>query len=1282
MPVTRTVPLVGQEAPAYIVCIGASAGGLEALIALLKLLPDNLNMALIIIQHLEPQHKSALPEILSRESCLNVQEALDNMKIKSGHVYVIPPNTQITVSMGRLKITNRIKRADGKYLPIDFFMASLAKDQGNKSIGVILSGTGSDGTEGIKDIKAKGGITFAQDKKTAQYHGMPENARSSGCIDFVLAPAEIAKKLMQINMHGHLKTAIKTSKKKSAPAPNGLSMILGFLRDYSGADFFHYKQTTINRRIARRLIAQNTKKHTDYYNYLIKTPSEADILLKDIFISVTSFFRDPGIFTALKKKVFPLLTDKKTDKNPIRIWVTACSTGEEVYSIAIALLEYMEEKKIKSNFQIFGTDLSEPLIIKARTGLYPEKISLNVSADRLRRFFVKTDTGYKIHKHIRERCIFAKHDITSDPPLSNMDIGICRNLLIYFDTFLQNKALSMLHYAIKPKGFLLLGMSESVTAAPYLFTIVDKNNRIFIKNSTLKKSRPQRDNPASLSDSNQTTGHLIEEKKMKRSPDNHTLPAYLHPKKKNRIKIKPPKELISEKNYHGHTAKEFARLRKDFARTVERLQAITEEKETLNEELKAANEEIQSGNEELQSTNEELETSKEELQSTNEELLSLNDELQNGNTELTRLNNDLNNVFSSTNIPMIIVGNDMRIKRFTPMARKVMNLIPSDMGRPLGDIKLNININNLEEIVVNVMEEMVPKELEVTDREGRWYSMRLRPYRTMDNRIDGAIISMIDVNEIKHVQEEAQSALDYSQAIIETMREPLIVLDGDGHIVSANSSFYETFKVSAAEMLSKTFYELNGSQWNNPELRKLLEEILPKKTHFSGFEITLDFPVTGRKILLLNGCQIKMHGKEKQMILLVLKDITERKNIENGLEKARKELEAVKILEDEAREYSESIINTVREPLISLDQDLRVVTASRSFYDVFKVNPEETVGQLIYDLGNKQWDIPKLRELLETILPQKASFDNYEVEHDFATIGKRIMLLNARQIQRISGKERIILLSIEDITERKKASDLLKRDSDELEKIVKSRTRELLDLQVRLERSKHLADIGTLAATVAHELRNTLAAISVATYNIRKKAKDPQIERSLSNIEKKITESDQIINNVLSYSKIKVSHFETIKINDVLEACIVDAKKQIISQGISFISEISPTAELSIEADIGQIKEVFSNILNNARDAMSGDNGVIRIKTSIDNRSATILIEDNGEGIEKEDIPKVTTPFFTTKAKGTGLGLAVCNQILMLHDGSLDIESTIKKGTAVRVTLPIRRIKNAKDSSD
>ncbi len=1131
-PTKKRAPDVKKANRGCIVGIGASAGGLEALIALFKSFPKKTDLAFVLIQHLEPRHKSALVEILSRETVLEVREAKNNMAIRPACVHVIPPNSLMTVVRGRLRIKARVRRADGSYLPVDHFMASLAADRGKRAIGVILSGTGSDGTAGAQAVKARGGIVFAQDKKTARYYGMPGSAAASGAVDFVLAPLEIAKKLIYMSAHGFRVPARRPT--RSLAEETGLPMILAVLLERTGVNFIQYKKATVSRRIGKRMAYLGLKTYSDYYAFLKWNPAEAEALLKDILIPVTAFFRDRDVFTALRKKVFPSLAGRRTAKTPVRVWVPACSTGEEVYSIAIALYEFMEERKAKPHILIFGTDVNDELIERARSGVFPKAVAAQVSAERRRRFFVKTQTGYKIDKPIRDLCVFAKHDVTVDPPLSNMDLASCRNLLIYLDNPMQERALSLLHYALKPAGFLVLGTSETPGAAPGLFTPLDKKSKIYARNNAARAYRRfgVQEPGASLK-----TSVAGERRAIGKAPGSLRAPRPPVASRLRRAGAESRRKTASGPRdpASGSTIKDVAGLKKEFQRTVERLNAVSEEKDIFNEELQSANEEIQSSNEELRSLNEELETSKEELQATNEELQTLNEELQNKNVELLNLNGDLNNVFASTNTPMIIVGNDLRIKRFTPTARKVMNLIPTDVDRPIGDIKLKIDIPGLEKMIRGATKGVIPPETEVRDKDGRWYSLRIRPYLTMENTTEGAVIALFDIDAIKKNRDEARRSLEYTRAIFETIREPLLVLDEDVRVISANRSFFAMFKLRAADVEKKSLFTIGGGEWDNRRLRKLIEDILPRKTHFDHFELAVDFPGTGPKTLMLNARQVKLHGRDKRMILLAM----------------------------------------------------------------------------------------------------------------------------------------------EDFTKRKKAAELLRRDSRMLEKMVQDRSRELLDLRIRLERSKHLSDIGTLAATVAHELRNVLSAVSVSVFGIRRKVKEPLIEGSLAGIEKKLFEGEQIINNVLSYSKIQISRFQPVRINDVLESVIGEARDRAVEFGISVQAGLAPTEGLMVEADPVQLKEVFSNILTNAFDAVSGNGGLVAIESTSSDVVFSVTIRDNGEGVPPADLPRVLDPFFTTKAKGTGLGLAVCSQILMLHDGSITLESEKGEGTTVRVTLPRHRIAHA-----
>jgi len=971
----------GME-PFPIVGIGASAGGLEAFTQLLAYLPNDTGMAFVLVQHLDPKHESMLTELLSRATMMPVSQVKDGMPAEPDHVYVIPPNTNMAILHGILHLMPRAA-THGQHLPIDYFLRSLAEDQKSRAIGVILSGTASDGALGLKAIKADGGITFAQDEKTAKYDGMPRSAIAAGYVDFILPPEKIAHELARIGRHPYV-THVKTEKTNALlpEAGDELNKILILVRSATSIDFSYYKLSTIKRRIVRRMVLHKIDELATYTKYLHSNPNEVEALYNDILINVTSFFREPETFEALAKEVFPAMTQNRPAEQPIRIWVPGCSTGEEPYSIAIGLLEYLGEKATNTPMQIFATDISEVTIEKARAGVYLENITLDVSPERLRRFFVRLENGYQISKTIRDMCVFARQDVTKDPPFSRLDLISCRNVLIYLGPILQKKVMPIFHYALKPTGFLMLGSSETIGGFSDLFALVDKKHKFYSKKITTLRpafdfavndyavevekaglSKKMGEKEWSGFDVKKEADHIVMNRyapvgviinddleirqfrgrtgpylepasgevslnllKMAREGLAFDLRTAIHKAKKGEgparkeglqvkyngqtknvnievIPIKAPgakeryflvlfEEAITPAPFESKQARlskaradegkrrsensQVAQLKKELAAIKEYLQSALEEQEATNEELRSANEEIQSSNEELQSTNEELETAKEELQSTNEELTTVNEELENRNLELSQVNNDLTNLLNSVHIPIVMLGSDLHIRRFTPMAEKLLNVIPTDVGRKISDIKPNVNIPDLEQLILGVIDTLSIKEREVRDQSGHWYSIRIRPYKTSDHKIEGVVLTLVDIDAQKRHEEVIQISNVFNNAIVETVREPLMVLDNDLRVKRANQAFYKTFQASPEETVNRRIYELGNRQWNIPKLRELLEEILPKNTQFLDFEVEHDFPTIGRRKMLLNARQIRREGQEPEMILLALEDITNR----------------------------------------------------------------------------------------------------------------------------------------------------------------------------------------------------------------------------------------------------------------------------------------------------------------------------------------------------------------------------------------------------------------------
>ena len=839
-----------------VVGIGASAGGLEAFRQLLAGLPPDTGMAFILVQHLDPRHESKLTDLLARSTSMPVVEVTDGLTVSANGVYVIPPNANLAMEGGKLRVTPR-SEGRGPHLPIDFLFRSLAQDQKGRAIGVVLSGTGSDGTLGLCEIKAVGGITFAQREESARHGGMPHSAIDSGCVDFVLPPEEIARQLAQVGGHPYLAAVpVPVSEEEPPDHEDHLKRILLAVRSATGVDFSLYRDTTIKRRIMRRMALHAHQSLRDYAKRLQADRGEVDALYHDLLINVTSFFRDNEMFDALKERVFPDLMKSKPPGASFRVWVPGCSTGQEAYSIAIALLEFLDDKPARPPIQVFATDLSDLTALdKARAGIYPESIEGEVSPERLRRFFRKEDHVYRIDKSIREMVVFARQNVTADPPFSHMDLISCRNVLIYLSSALQRRILPTFHYALNVPGFLVLGGAETIGDNGDLFELVDRSQKIYAKKATairlplsyatagvkgidalgVRRFVPpgpmpadfQREADRVLLGRYSPAGVLVNENfdiiqfrgatsaylesppgepttnvlKMAREGLFLELRNALSEARKTNlvvrrddvqvrgdgryrdvgleiIPIKPPGivencflilfhdgtsrtalvDPVAEAPAPAGADRTVIQLTQELAATKEYLQSMVEQQDAANEELRSANEEILSSNEELQSTNEELETAKEELQSANEELTTVNEQLHHRNLELTRANNDLTNLMSSTNIPVIMVGADLRIRRFTSPARNVMSLLPTDIGRPIGDIKLAVMVPDLEAIIESVIETVQSQERVARDRDGRWHSLRVYPYRTSDRKIDGAVLLLVDIDEQKRAEEALRFA--------------------------------------------------------------------------------------------------------------------------------------------------------------------------------------------------------------------------------------------------------------------------------------------------------------------------------------------------------------------------------------------------------------------------------------------------------------------------------------------------------------------------------------------
>ena len=922
-----------------IVGIGASAGGLAAFEAFFSGMPaaTDPGMAFVLVQHLAPDHESILAALIQRYTRMKVFEVQDGMVVQVNCAYIIPPNRDMAFLNGTLQLMEPTEPR-GHRLPVDFLFRSLAQDQHERAIGIVLSGTGSDGSLGVRAIKSEGGMVMVQLPDSCEFDGMPRSAIATGLVDYELSPAEMPAQLM-----AYVGQAFGRPPRLAALATplteNALKKIFILLRTQTSHDFSQYKPSTICRRIERRMAVHQIDSTDAYVKYLQQNPVEVEALFRDLLIGVTQFFRDPETFEALEAQVIPKLFEGKPAGSVIRAWSTGCSTGEEAYSIAMLLHEHCVKLKQVYKLQVFATDIDSRAITTARAGVYPASVAENISPERLARFFTAEPDGsaYRIHKSIRDLLIFSEHDVIKDPPFSKLDLISCRNLLIYLGSELQKKLITLFHYALQPGGVLYLGTSETIGELGDMFTVLDRKNKIYQRNEDFHGARRSalgrflpplmfKDtdqplftgkmvHPLKLSLRELTEQSLLQQLapvaalvnghgdilylhgragmflepapgdaginnilKMAREGLRRDLTTALHKAARTKERIQCRDIRVKTNGHHtlvnlsvspvlsstagalesplflvileeapalptpssalaalaqsapatshnGDINAQIVELNEQLQAKEEYLHAAKEELETSNEELKSSNEEMQSVNEELQSTNEELETSKEEMQSINEELATVNTELQTKVTDLSRANNDMNNLLAGTGIGTIFVDFNLRILRFTPTATQMINLILSDVGRPIGHIVSNlIGYDRLVADVQEVLRTLIPKEIEVQTPESKNYTIRILPYRTLDNVIEGAVITFVDISEVVRTREALHKANELLRlaVVVHDAHDAITVQDLDGRIIAWNPGAVRMYGWTELEALSMN---VRG------RIPKALQELALAKVH-------------------------------------------------------------------------------------------------------------------------------------------------------------------------------------------------------------------------------------------------------------------------------------------------------------------------------------------------------------------------------------------------------------------------------------------------------------------
>ena len=1229
-----------------VVAVGASAGGLEAFIDLLSGIPAGTGLAFVLVQHLDPHHESLLADILTRAASIPVQQVTEGMRIENDHVYVIPPDREMTVSNGILRLAPRAP--DKPHRPLDNFFRSLANDQGIRAIGVVLSGSDADGSAGLQAIRDAGGITFAQTVESAKFGTMPRAAGAAA--DLVLPPHEIAEQLLRIARQYDLPPIESEVIPASGADAEALGRILLLLREQYQVNFRQYKQASVQRRVLRRVLLGGHAGLMEYDEFLHGHPVEVEALYQDLLIGVTSFFREPERYEALKANVYPELVKNKAPGDTIRIWVAGCSTGEEVYSLAMSLLEFFGERTNVPKILIYGTDINEKALEKARTASYADRIFANVSPARMKRFFSETSGGYKIAKKVRELCVFARQDVAHDPPFSKIDLATCCNVLIYFGVALQKKAISLLHYALVPDGFLMLGTSESLRGSANLFRPSGTDPTIYRKqvspgrisadldlvpkpirrsaSAPAEAKRPVESTVHDRADSFLVThlvpcGVLVNDQmeiirfrgdvspyltliegeatfNLFRLVRHREVLAALRPAVRSAMReavpVRSDEILVTEDGEHrrisfevvpyagdpsgpdlywvlfhgpgapaGKPSKRGARAKQpaepnEILALRQALAAVVEDRERLAEEAGAAAEEAQSSDEELRSTNEELETAKEELQSANEELSTLNDELRNRNASLTRMNDDLENLLAAVEIPILFVGVDLRIRRFNATAGTLLNLDADSAGRSLLETKSRIDVTFLERLVLDVIRSRTDADVEIEESGGVWRLARIRPYRTSDGNVDGAIIALINIDALKKSVLVAQRTTRNASMLAEAS------------VLLASSLDYETTLESLTLLSTAEFADWCAVDLVNDDgtIRHLTV------THVNPVmrELALQF----------------------QEVAFSEPDIAP------GAPQA-------------LRRRSSVLLSDIAESKLTA------------------LPPDAKITQLIGALGVKSLiSVPLVvRENILGIMTFSSSRRRYET------------------------------------ADLQLAEELARRAATAIDTALLFR---------EAQAANRYKD--AFLATVAHELRTPLTAI-IGWVQLAKQAPNMSQE-AIAQVEQSANLLRVFIEDLLDVSRIREQKLRVdmteLDLANVVRSAVEITRVSASLKGVEVVSDIS-LSPAPVVGDPVRLLQVVWNLLSNAIKFTSPE-GSIKIRLDRDENEARISVRDTGTGIDSGFIGHVFELFRQGEdvkgdSRGLGIGLAIVAQIVKLHGGTVRAASPGPgRGSTFTVMLPLQ----------
>jgi two-component system CheB/CheR fusion protein len=1197
-----------------VVGVGASAGGLESFTSLLAHLPANTGLAFVFVQHLDRRHHSNLTDILARVSAIPVQQATDGMEVEPNHLYVIPPDAGLEIANCVLRITPRPLVFSGPHLPIDQFFRSLARECGSLAIGVILSGAGSDGADGIEAVKAAGGLTFAQDPSTARFDSMPEAAIASGCVDFKLSPEAIAGELTRLGGHpGIAEDEDSGSGGSGAGGNQQFDTIFALLRNTTGVDFALYRETTVRRRILRRVALRNVASLEAYRAQLEKDPGELNALYRDLLISVTRFFRDPESFENLKKLVFPRLFQDRPVDAPIRLWVPGCSTGEEAYSIAICLKDYFEETGTAYPVQIFASDVSSAAVEKARNAVYAESIAADISPQRLNKYFLKVEGGYQISKSLREMCVLSRHDLTRDPPFSKLDLISCRNVLIFLGS-VRKKILAIFHYALKPEGFLVLGSSEAEPGT--LFSIVEGYHDIYTKNEAVSTWQARYTTSATGS---------------RRSIDVYRRVAEAQAGDlKERTGLRRELERILSSKFSGvgvlvNEAFEVLEVLGQAAPYLTlppgeigfNLLKLIPESRFLLEVEKLLSDVKRSG----------------------------------AAARSDRIPYRSGAADAEVTVEVIPVGDAetralLVLFQPAPSASDIEPNANSDY-RDREIAKLKRDLGDARQRLLSIIEERQLSEEASQNTTAEAISTN-EELLSLNEELETAKEELQSTNEeLITINQELQSnnaalteARDFAMLIIATSATPLLVLDADLRITTANQAFYRAFGLSAGEADGQLLYSISDGCWNIPRLRALLEHILPEDKVVQDFEIEQTFPGVGHRVLELNA----RHLDGLQQILLGIDDVTERE------ERATAALY-------ESEERFRNMADTAPVMIWVADVDKNCTFFNNSWLAFTGTTIEQALGE--------GWAVNLHPDDMDSFLDAYSSSFNarrgFQVETRLRRADGQYRLVLCTGAPRFApnGTFAGYIGSCIDVTE------------------------------VRSSQEEHLArqkleSVGTLAGGIAHDFNNLLGGIlAQSELALAELGSGSRPEEELQKIRAVAIHGAEIVRQLLIYSG---QETEVVKLVDISQ----------IVEDMNELLKISVSKHATLETDLGkpipgvranptQVQQLLMNLIINASEAIGDQDGVIRVTTRLITRADSPLaaaeglatrdylqleVSDTGRGMTPETQARVFDPFFTTKSAGHGLGLAVVQGIVRSLGGTIRLASATGKGTTFRIWLP------------